>query len=533
MCLDFCRPAQPLHLEPPELSTVATPLKVQAWQKALSGHPDQALARYICDGLEWGFRIGFQRGSPLKPARNNLESASAHPEAVDEFIKKELLLGRLFGPVSDTSDLPPLQVNRIGVVPKGHNTGKWRLITDLSFPRGQSVNDGIDPLLYSLSYTTVDEVAAKMALLGVGTLLAKIDIESAYRLLPVHPHDRPLQSIRWDGHLYINLVLPFGLRSAAKIFNAVADALNWHLRRAGVDFIDHYLDDYIILGSPGTSQCQEALTIVDRECRTLGVPLAAHKWEGPTTCITFLGILIDTVAGQLRLPPEKLFRLRGLLQEWGDHKSSTRKELESLVGHLNHACKVVRSGRSFLRRMFDLLHTVKLPSHSSARMRLSRGFRSDLAWWQEFVLQWNGVSFLLPPSHLPQLDMSSDASGSWGCGAWHQSRWLQVQWGPQSQSLSITEKELVPIILACDLWGRAWQGRRVRCHCDNQVVVAYLRSRTSKNEGLMHLLRCLVFVEAQHQCHLVAEYIDTKSNHLADDLSRNRASSFLFKGGHT
>ena len=105
-----------------------------------------------------------------------------------------------------------------------------------------------------------------------------------------------------------------------------------------------------------------------------------------------------------------------------------------------------------------------------------------------------------PHSHLPQLDMSPDASGSWGCGAWRQSHWLQVQWGPQSQSLSITEKELVPIILACDLWGRAWQGRRVRCHCDNQVVVACLRSRTSKSEGLMHLLHCLVFEEAQHQC---------------------------------
>ena len=116
MCLDFCRPAHPLHLKPPELSTVATPLKVQAWQKALSGHPDQALARYIYDGLEWGFRIGLQRGSPLKPSRNNLESASTHPEAVDEFIKKELLLGRLFGPVSDTSDLPPLasEQNRCG-----------------------------------------------------------------------------------------------------------------------------------------------------------------------------------------------------------------------------------------------------------------------------------------------------------------------------------------------------------------------------------------------------------------------------------
>ena len=116
MCLDFCRPAHPLHLKPPELSTVATPLKVQALQKALSGHPDQARVRTYA-------MIGFQRGSPLKPAQNNLESASVHPEAVDEFIKKELLLGCLFGPVLDMSDLPPLQVNRISVVPKGESGG--------------------------------------------------------------------------------------------------------------------------------------------------------------------------------------------------------------------------------------------------------------------------------------------------------------------------------------------------------------------------------------------------------------------------
>ena len=313
MCLDFCRPPRPVDLRLPELSRVTTPLSIWAWQEALSSHPDQALARYICEGLEQGFRIGFQRGSPLKSAQSNLGSASSHPEVVSEFIENERSLGRLLGPFPEASSLPPLQVNRIGVVPKGHNTGRWRLITDLSFPQGSSVNDGIDPSLCSLCYTTVNEIAAKVALLGRGTLLTKIDIESAYRLLPVHPQDRPLQAIRWDGHFYIDTALPFGLRSAAKIFNAVADALNWHLHRAGVEFIDHYLDDYIILGSPGTSQCQGSLDIVVRECRTLGIPLAAHKQEGPATCITFLGILVDTVASQLRLPPEKLCHLRDLL----------------------------------------------------------------------------------------------------------------------------------------------------------------------------------------------------------------------------
>ena len=114
-----------------------------------------------------------------------------------------------------------LQINRVGVVPKGHNTEKWRLITDLSYPPDGSVNDGIDPTLCTLSYVTVDEVANLAAYLGKGTLMAKVDIESAYRLIPVHPLDRLLQAIKWRDHIFIDAMLPFGLRSAPKIFNAV------------------------------------------------------------------------------------------------------------------------------------------------------------------------------------------------------------------------------------------------------------------------------------------------------------------------
>ena len=66
-------------------------------------------------------------------------------------------------------------------------------------------------------------MAEIIAELGVGSLLAKIDIESAYRLIPVHPQDRPLQAVQWDGQIYIDPMLPFGLRSAPKIFNAVAE----------------------------------------------------------------------------------------------------------------------------------------------------------------------------------------------------------------------------------------------------------------------------------------------------------------------
>jgi hypothetical protein len=101
-------------------------------------------------------------------------------------------------------------------------------------------------------------------------------------------------------------MLPFGLRSAPKIFNAVADVLHWHLQRSGIHRIHHYLDDFIVLVPPRSPQCQQNLTTLQRECSRLGVTIAAHKTEGPTTCLVFLGIEIDTIAGELRLPDEKL-----------------------------------------------------------------------------------------------------------------------------------------------------------------------------------------------------------------------------------
>ena len=88
-------------------------------------------------------------------------------------------------------------------------------------------------MYFEVQYTTVDEALQIVLLLGVGALLAKFDIQSAYRIVPVHPDDRPLLAMMWKGQLYIDTALPFGLRSAPKIFSALADALEWGLS-AGV-----------------------------------------------------------------------------------------------------------------------------------------------------------------------------------------------------------------------------------------------------------------------------------------------------------
>lgn len=529
MCLDFCRPTYSHNCT--ALQPIYTQLNPDAWQRALRSHPDRAFARLLINGIRGGFRIGFNWARPRKSARRNMPSALEHPEVIDAYLRDERSRGRMLGPYEpeELTGLPAYHINRFGVIPKGHNTGKWRLITDLSYPPGESINDGVDPDLCSLSYTSVEHVAEVASQLGKGTRLAKIDIESAYRLVPVHPQDRPLQAMLWRGQIYIDPMLPFGLRSAPKIFNAIADTFQWYLQQQGIRYVFHYLDDFIVLGAPGTQECDKAMTVLNDACSFLGVPVAEHKREGPSTCLTFLGIEVDTEQSQLRLPQDKLQRLISLLEAWGDRKTCSRKELESLVGLLNHACKVVRSGRAFLRRMIDLLHAVPMHRLRPHPIRLNREFRSDLAWWRCFISKWNGVSFLAPPRHLPAKEMASDASGTWGCGAWHGTRWFQVRWGAVSVELPIMTKELLPIILACELWGPQWEGHCIQCHCDNQAVVACLRSRTSKNPHCLHMLRVLAFVEALYQFHLQPTYITTKANYLADDLSRNNAASFLLK----
>ena len=494
-------------------------------------HPDRAFVRLLLKGITEGFRVGFSYTSPLCSASRNMLSALQHPDIVTDYLKKECTLGRMLGPFSPPvlHHLPPLHINRFGVIPKGHNSGKWRLITDLSHPPGYSVNDGIEAELCTLKYSTVEQVATVAAAYPRGALLAKVDIESAYRLIPVHPLDRHLQAVEWGGQVYVDPMLPFGLRSAPKIFNAIADALEWGVRQQGVAHIFHYLDDFIVIGAPDSPECARALAILMHTCTRLGVPLADHKREGPATCLTYLGIEVDTAAAQLRLPADKLARLRDLLDSWGDRKTCTRRELESLLGIINHACKVVRSGRCFRRRMLDLLHGGPRPLPHSCPIRLNREFRSDLTWWRIFAEDWNGVSFLTPPPDRTHLELTSDASGSWGCGAWHGHSWFQLQWDQQSSALPIMVKELLPIVLACAIWGPSWRNHRVLCYCDNQAVVAGIRSQTTRESHCMHMLRTLAFIEAKYDFSLAPRYISTSANHLADDLSRNLLSSFFKK----
>ena len=243
--------------------------------------------------------------------------------------------------------------------------------------------------------------------LGKGTQLVKVDLKQAPpgSCTPSGPTPSGERSV------YVDRALSFGLRSAPKIFTAVADMIAWALHMAGIQDQIHYLDDFLFLGPPANDVAARALSVALWILDHLGFPVAMHKTEGPTCCITFLGIIIDTEAFKLRLPAEKLYKLQALLSSWCARKSHTKKELESLLGHLSYAATVVHPGRTFLHQLFSLLHLTKAPHHFVCQ---GAGARADLAWWKCFLQSWSWSSFFpLPnPSHNVYFD-AMDAGQLW------------------------------------------------------------------------------------------------------------------------
>jgi len=134
-----------------------------------------------------------------------------------------------------------------------------------------------------MHYASIQDADALVRKLGKGSLLAKLDLHQAYRVVPVHADNHPLLGIRWGSSTFIDSVLPFGLRSAPKIFSAVADTLTWGMYSNGVQLQLHYLDDFLFVGPPNTTDCATALLKALQTCEQLGVPFPVHKMEGPST----------------------------------------------------------------------------------------------------------------------------------------------------------------------------------------------------------------------------------------------------------
>ncbi|XP_077862951.1 uncharacterized protein LOC144345239 [Saccoglossus kowalevskii] len=239
-------------------ANLACSLNYASWTKLLDDHPDKKLIEKLLTWIKEGVPIGYQGQRPQTPLLSkNWNSALNAKAAITKKHLDEVAKGYKAGPMPE----PPSSSfvsSPLGARPK-KNSGKYRIIHDLSWPPGQSINDGICKEQYTYTYTSTATVIEHILRSGKGSLLAKVDLEDGFYQIPVRPADWELLGCSWEldidrsgqskTYYFYSKVLPFGLRSSPSLFNTFADAMQYIMRKHfAVTNVEHYLDDYITVG---------------------------------------------------------------------------------------------------------------------------------------------------------------------------------------------------------------------------------------------------------------------------------------------
>ncbi|KAK3746307.1 hypothetical protein QZH41_015390, partial [Actinostola sp. cb2023] len=233
------------------------------------------------------------------------------------------------------------------------------------------------------------------------------------------------------------------------------------------------------------------------------------------SAIDFLGIEIDTVRRQLTLPDRKLCELRLLLNETMAKRSITKRDLQSLVGKLNFAARVVFGGRTFLRRIIDNVNHMQRPHH---HVRLNAQLRADLAWWTEFLGVFNGKTFFVESEPVQLDEFSTDACPVGGGGDWFYINWDTDQ--PRLADVHINLQETFTVLAALERWKEELRDQWITVRTDNTTTLSAINKGTSGNTLVMQWLRKIFWLSATYNFRVTSRYISTASNTMADAISR-------------
>ena len=367
-----------------------TNLNLQKWQHYL---PDSKY-RDILDWLRFGVPLGYCGPVAASDSFTNHPSALKFPSHVDEYIEKELSLGAIIGPFES----PPFEWIRQGpILTREKSDGRRRIVIDLSFPSDTSINayikkNTIMGVKREFGLPNVDQVVECISQTKGQAYLFSCDISNCYKNLSVDPQFWPLLVIFWKEKYYVEVKLPFGARNAACFVQMVAEAILDILRREGIcGFM--YLDDVITI-SAGLDQAKGHAHRVQQLLNELGLPLASHKNQGPATDLVWLGVKICAKTQTLSVPKQKLDKIIKLASSMANKKRLSKKNLQSIMGKINHIAKCILPARIFTSRILEVIRTM-----ASTTVEVTQDLKEDLLWFSNFASEWNGCSKMNLKTH--------------------------------------------------------------------------------------------------------------------------------------
>ena len=512
-----------------------TTLNLDRWRYHLTGyeHVD------ICQFLEFGFPLGLQSDPKpvLKSSLRNHGSAYQFYSWIDDFLQTGIKLGDVAGPFCSSPYSKP-HISPLMTAAK--KPGGRRAVFDASFG-DLSLNNNTPSDYYlgqpiSYAFPKIEDFKRLILECGKGCLIWKRDLSRYFLQIPLDPLEFPLVAFIWRCSLFFFCGLMFGLKHSGFQGQKITDSVTWIHRRLGLETTSgklynsiNYSDD---IGGCEASLDQanaayEALAVLLTD---LGLRESKSKAHPPSTCMPYLGVEFDTVAMVMRVPPEKVAELQDEISRWSRKTTTTKKNLQQLLGKLFWVARCIRFSRGFMSRLLIQLKSMHKLSDNKKAV-LTTECRQDISWWDRYLRRFNGCELLYSTDPMDlSLDQLLDSDAMVNCGDaqpmgggsyfgdqyWSRQfpRWLQ---DPQ---IPIHLKEFWVVVVSAWLWGDTWRGHLVYIFCDNTAVVEVLQKERPKDPGLQELLREFLFIVCSKGFTPVFRKIGTKANETADFFSR-------------
>ena len=541
-----------------------TTFNLSSWRKHLIGYQDIEVLQF----LEFGFPLGLNILPTLSPALANHGSSYQYYPWMDKFFAGGLLKGGVTGPCGSAPFANPM-VSPLMTAFKKPN--ERRAVYDASFGEF-SLNNSTpsdnylgEQCLYT--YPKIEDFQHLILKCGRGCLMWKRDLSRYYLQLPLDPTEYCHTGTIWRGLFFFFVALMFGLRHSGLQGQKVTDALAWIHRNSGLEYIPpaplsprhssghmpvmerrntaivpvpepdgthpyncvNYSDD---LAGCETCHLKAAASFLALGAlmHNLGLVESTAKACPPSTKMVFLGIHFDSDSLTMSIPPEKIQELRVDLNHWVKKTTAVRRDLQSVLGKMFWVSRVVRYSRPFMGRLLQQLRDMKgVPDHK--KVQLSGESKKDITWWSTYLKTFNGVSLIFnDDDNLQTLEQLIDSpfhvyagdATPWGGGGWFEEEyWSQeLPHFLKPTDIPVHIKEFWVLIASCWVWGDEWSGSPVYLFCDNDSVCDTITYQKPRDPDLGSLLREFLYIVCLKKFSPIIRKIDTKSNILADHISR-------------
>ena len=527
------------------IKLVHTGLRLDKWRLHLIGYEHAEIVQFI----EYGFPLGLCELPSLESSTRNHGSAYGYYEYVDRFITEELVNGGVTGPFNRVPWLDSI-ISPLMTAPKKPDSR--RTVFDATFGE-KSLNNSTPSDFYlgqpcTYTFPKIDDFRKLVLGCGTNSYMWKRDLSRFFLQIPVDPSEYHRLCLVWRGLFFFFLGLAFGLRHSGLQGQRLTDAVSWIHRRRGLETqeermfnVVNYSDD--LGGVESTkSRANESFLLMSSLFQDLGLDESVKKAEAPSTQMVYLGVMFDTVAMEMRVPPDKLTELKAEIKTWVRKTTITKKGLQSLLGKLFWVSKVVRYARAFIGRLLQQLRSLA-STKDHIKVKLTVESRKDLVWWSSYLEHFNGIQmiinedpFLLTLDQMMDrpLEVCAGDATPMGGGAWH-GHYFWCRELPahlQDPGIPIHLKEFWVVIVSARLWGDSWSGKCITIWCDNDAVVDTVTHRKPRDPSLLSLLREFLYLVVTKKFFPVLRKIDTKDNFLADFISRrhdNRAAIAEFE----